>query len=594
MEPLAPGDPARIGPFRLVARLGRGGMGRVYLARAESTGRAVAIKTIHGELLADAEFRTRFSHEVAAARRVRDEYIAEVVDADPDGQTPWLATAYVPGISVEDAVRRFGPLPAESVRVLGLCVARAVAAIHAVGLVHRDLKPANVLLTNTGPKVIDFGIARGVADVGLTKTGMVSGSPPYMAPEQLTHGTFSPGSDVFSLGAILHYAATAAGPYGRGGAQEQYARALAVGPVLDPALPDSLTEVINRCFVADPTARPFAGEAAHLLEAHEGERPTPGWLPSAVVTEILTQATDALNTDSAAGASPPPAPAAPMPPPPLIPPPAHGPGPMPYPGGMPPRPAPSQQPGPPPRQGPPQQGPPPRPQPTPPRPQPVPPRSQTPPPFAPPGQHPNTPPPFATPSPQPNTPRPNTPPPFAMPGQQPNTPRPNTPPPFAAPSPQPNTPRPNTPPPNAPRPNTPRPNTPLPNTPRPNTPLPNRPYPNPNVPPYPNAPYSGTPPRPYPAQPPYPYAPGPAGVPYGYGRPPTATDNGMAVTALVLALVGIAVPCLLPIALPFGFIGLSKANTLGTGRAQAMAGTIIAAVLIAGWIILIAVLATSS
>src|SRR5262249_23668874 len=159
----------------------------------------------------------------------------------------WLATAYVPGISVEDAVRRFGPLPADSVRILGVCVGRAVAAIHDVGLVHRDLKPGNVLLTAAGPKVIDFGIARGVSGAGRSRRGMVSGSPPYMAPEQLTHGAFGPGSDIFSLGAILHYAATAAGPYGRGGAQEQYARALAVGPLVDPALPDGLVDLVNRC-----------------------------------------------------------------------------------------------------------------------------------------------------------------------------------------------------------------------------------------------------------------------------------------------------------------------------------------------------------
>jgi serine/threonine protein kinase len=337
MEALAAGDPARIGPYRLVAQLGRGGMGRVYLGRLEATGRAVAVKTIHGELLADPEFRARFAHEVAAARRVRDEYIAEVVDADPHGPTPWLATAYVPGISVEDAVRRFGPLPADSVRILGVCVARAVSAIHAVQLVHRDLKPGNVLLTAAGPKVIDFGIARGVAEAGMTRTGMVSGSPPYMAPEQLTRGGYGPGSDVFSLAAILHYAATAAGPYGRGGPQEQYARALAVGPVLDPALPDGLIELIGRCFTTDPNSRPTAAQIAEALEAHPGERPTPGWLPSSVMTEILTQATDALNKDSAAGqgtrpvggtpgiARPSVPPQPPMQPPPLQPRPQQGP-----------------------------------------------------------------------------------------------------------------------------------------------------------------------------------------------------------------------------------------------------------------------------
>jgi serine/threonine protein kinase len=334
LDALSAGDPARIGPFRLVARLGRGGMGRVYLGRAETTGRAVAVKTIHGELLVDPEFRTRFRYEVAAARRVRDEYIAEVVAADPDGATPWLATAYAPGISLEDAVRRFGALPPESVRVLGFCVARAVAAIHAVGLVHRDLKPGNVLLTASGPKVIDFGIARGVADDKLTRTGMVSGSPPYMAPEQLSDGEFGPGSDIFSIAAVLHYAATGAGPYGRGGPQEQYARALGAGPVVDPSLTPHLAAIIGQCFHRDPAARPSAAQLARQLEEYPNERPGASWLPNAVLQEIVVQATVALNTESAGGRVPA-ANAAPAsaPQPPLVPPPLQ-------PQSTPPRPAP--------------------------------------------------------------------------------------------------------------------------------------------------------------------------------------------------------------------------------------------------------------
>ena len=300
MEALTAQDPARIGPFRLVARLGRGGMGRVYLGRDEGSGRHAAVKTIHGELAADPEFRTRFTQEVNAALRVRDEYIAEVVLADPAAAVPWLATAYVPGISVEDAVRKYGPMPAESVRVLGLCVSRAVAAIHAVGLVHRDLKPGNVLLTAQGPKVIDFGIARGVGDEGLTKTGMVAGSPPYMAPEQLVSGDFGPASDVFSLGSILHYAATAAGPYGRGGAQELYARAIAVGPTISPDLPESIAVPISRALSREPASRPSAAELVTALEQEPGEKPLPGWLPANVTQEILTQATEALSTASAA------------------------------------------------------------------------------------------------------------------------------------------------------------------------------------------------------------------------------------------------------------------------------------------------------
>jgi len=300
MEALTAQDPARIGPFRLVARLGRGGMGRVYLGRDESSGRHAAVKTIHGELAADPEFRTRFTQEVNAALRVRDEYIAEVVAADPAGAVPWLATAYVPGISVEDAVRKYGPMPAESVRVLGVCVSRAVAAIHAVGLVHRDLKPGNVLLTAQGPKVIDFGIARGVGEEGMTKTGMVAGSPPYMAPEQLVTGEFGPASDVFSLGSILHYAATAAGPYGRGGAQELYARALAVGPVVAPELPAVIAEPVAWALAKEPAGRPSAAQLVTALETEPGEKPAPGWLPGNVTQEILTQATEALNTASAA------------------------------------------------------------------------------------------------------------------------------------------------------------------------------------------------------------------------------------------------------------------------------------------------------
>ena len=526
MEPLASSDPARIGPFRLVARLGRGGMGRVYLGRSEKTGRAVAVKTVHGELLADSEFRTRFSHEVAAARRVRDEYIAEVVDADPDGATPWLATAYVPGISVEDAVRRFGPLPADSVRILGACVAKAVAAIHAVGLVHRDLKPANVLLTAAGPKVIDFGIARGVSDAALTKTGMVSGSPPYMAPEQLGYGDFSTASDIFSLGAILHYAATASGPYGRGGAQEQYARAMGIGPVMDPALPDGLTELVRRCFAGDPHLRPTTSDVVHALEAHPGERPLPGWLPTAVVADILVQATDALNKDSAAGLTPPQAqasvPQSSPPFAPLVPPQPSGPS---Y-SGAPPRSNAPSYPSAPPR---PSTTPPPHPN-TPPRIPPQPPQRQP------------------QPQPQQQQPRPNTP--YQSPHSGQNGNGSYSGPPFGGAPPRSG----------------------------PGSP-PHHPSSS-QLPSYPQqyGPRSG-PGQPY--QPPqihYGYAP--------YQTPPPS--NGIATAALVLSLVGFAAPCLLTVALPLGCVGLSKARKIGVGHGQALAGTIVSSVLLLGWTLFIA------
>jgi serine/threonine protein kinase len=301
MKPLTPNDPPRIGPFRIVARLGSGGMGTVYLGRAESTGKAVAIKTIHGDLVSDREFRARFAREVAAARQVRGTYIAEVVDADPGAANPWLATAYSPGISVGDAVHRSGPLPEEAVRRLGVCVARAVADIHAVGLVHRDLKPDNILLTSVGPKVIDFGIARGVAEDGLTRTGMVAGSPPYMAPEQLLTGDFGTGSDVFGLAAILHFAATGVGPYGKGGVNELYGRAITIGPVLDESLPESLAPAVRACLTKEPAGRPDAAGLARLLEQTPGEDPGTGWLPGAVMAEILAQATEALSAESSGG-----------------------------------------------------------------------------------------------------------------------------------------------------------------------------------------------------------------------------------------------------------------------------------------------------
>ena len=547
MEALAADDPGRIGPFRLVARLGRGGMGKVYLGRSDSTGRSVAVKTIHGELAVDREFRIRFSREVAAARRVRDDYIAEVVDADPDARIPWLATAYVPGISVEDAVRRFGPLPEDSVRVLGVCIARAVAAIHAVDLVHRDLKPGNVLLTASGPKVIDFGIARGQAEDGLTRTGMVSGSPPYMAPEQLMTGSFGASSDVFALGAILHYAATAAGPYGRGGAQEQYARALAMGPELDAAVPAPLREPISHCFNSDPNARPRAADLAAALENESGERPVAGWLPSAVAQEILIQATDALNTESAGGGVPA---AAPL------------------------------------QQQPPQQ----QPQQFQPQGPPSGPQGQRPPQqFQPPGTPPGGmhgrggPGQFGPPGPMPARSGP-------MPGPGP----------MGAPYPQRQ---------GAPMPTMPRPPGPggpprgtglggpggsIPSVPG-GVPMPQQPHP--SFPPQPVArpqqmPPGGpgprpmqTPPRPMPVPP----RPGyPQAGPYYAGPGAMRPSNSAAVTGLVLALVGIIVPCALPVGLVFGIVGLNKGGPAGVGRGQAIAAVIVSAALILFWVILFA------
>src|SRR5580692_117892 len=199
---LQPADPRLIGPYRLVGQLGAGGMGRVFLAMSAG-GRPVAVKMIRAELAADPDFRSRFSREVSAARRVSGLFTALVVDADVDAEVPWLATAYVAGPSLAETVKEHGPMPAKSVLALAAGLAEGLNAIHAAGVVHRDLKPANVLLAEDGPRVIDFGISRAVEASALTHTGLVVGSPGFMSPEQAEGREVGQPSDIFSLGAVL-------------------------------------------------------------------------------------------------------------------------------------------------------------------------------------------------------------------------------------------------------------------------------------------------------------------------------------------------------------------------------------------------------
>jgi serine/threonine protein kinase/sugar lactone lactonase YvrE len=253
-----PGDPERIGPYRLVRELGSGGMGRVFLARS-SGGRPVAVKVIRPDLAADPEFRARFRHEVAAARLVNGLYTALVVDADTESHVPWLATAYVAGPSLADQVRLAGPLPAGAVSALAAGLAEGLGAIHAAGLVHRDLKPSNVLLAEDGPRVIDFGISRAVEASALTSTGLVVGSPGFMSPEQAIGAAVGPPSDVFSLGALLTFASTGHGPFGTGSAP-----ALGYRVVHAPAdladVPAEIKSLVERCLAKDPGDRPAIGE----------------------------------------------------------------------------------------------------------------------------------------------------------------------------------------------------------------------------------------------------------------------------------------------------------------------------------------------
>ena len=274
-------DPRKVGPYWLLGRLGGGGMGQVFLGRSPG-GRLVAVKVVRAELAGQAEFRSRFAREVAAARTVSGLFTAPVVDADVDAAVPWLATAYVPGPSLAEAITRHGPLPATSVLALAAGLAEGLGAVHAAGIVHRDLKPSNVLLAEDGPRIIDFGISRAAEATTLTGTGPVFGSPGFMSPEQAQgHRVGSP-SDVFSLGALLTFAATGQGPFGTGPGVTVLYRVVSTPPDVG-GLPVGLRPLVERCLAKDPEQRPSTEQ---LLAELNIALPASGWLP-APITEAF-------------------------------------------------------------------------------------------------------------------------------------------------------------------------------------------------------------------------------------------------------------------------------------------------------------------
>jgi Protein kinase domain len=275
---LQPGDPQTIGPYRLVGQLGGGGMGRVFLG-VSAGGRPVAVKVIRAELAADPEFRLRFGREVAAARRVSGVFTAPVVDSDVDGPSAWLATAYVRGPSLAEAVASHGPLPGGSLLTLAAGLAESLSAIHAAGVVHRDLKPSNVLLAQDGPRVIDFGISRAAESTALTQAGLVIGSPGFMSPEQAEGYEVGMATDIFSLGAVLAFAATGEGPFGAGTTAALLYRVVHGTPGL-ARVPAEVRPLIERCLAKDPRQRPTAES---LLAEVGALQPTASWLPESVI-----------------------------------------------------------------------------------------------------------------------------------------------------------------------------------------------------------------------------------------------------------------------------------------------------------------------
>lgn len=292
-------DPRQVGAYRLRARIGAGGMGRVYLAYTPG-GRALAVKVVRPELAEDTEFRRRFRREVAAARRVHGLFTAQVLDADTEGTRSWLATAYVPGPSLGEAIATRGPLPAESMWLLVAGLAEAMQSVQAAGLVHRDLKPSNVLLALDGPRLIDFGIARASDATQLTRTGIRIGSPQFMAPEHVLGKPLTFAADIFALGGLIGYAATGRPPFGDGVDPAVLYRVVHGEPDLT-GIPGPLRDLAAACLDKVPERRPDLERIIETCRTRSGMtslKVTGTWLPAAH-TALIRSRVAAVPPDQA-------------------------------------------------------------------------------------------------------------------------------------------------------------------------------------------------------------------------------------------------------------------------------------------------------
>ncbi|MEU3464567.1 serine/threonine-protein kinase [Streptomyces sp. NPDC006733] len=289
---LRPEDPREIAGYRLLARIGEGGLGTVYLSHAPG-GQPVALKVVRRAYARDEGFRRRFPADVRAAQDVRGYHVVPIVGHDAGGDRPWLATAYIPGLSLDDALAAFGPLPPTAVLQLTGCVAQGLRAVHGCGVVHRDLQPGNVLLGEDGPWLADFGLAGAAQSARLTRgTGLVA-APQYMSPEHAGGDALTPATDVFSLGLVAAVAASGRHPYGEGGPGGPVSLATRIAntarrPPDLTGYPDLLRPVLERCLAADPADRPAPAELAELCERAAGRplRDFTGWLPERLTAEI--------------------------------------------------------------------------------------------------------------------------------------------------------------------------------------------------------------------------------------------------------------------------------------------------------------------
>jgi serine/threonine protein kinase len=287
-----------IGRYVIEHKLGEGGMGTVYLARSRG-GRAVAVKVARPELASDPSFRARFRAEVAAARQVGGFHTAQVVDADPEAEAPWLATAYIPGPTLSGLVTAQGPMDEKRLRSLGAALAEALEAIHACGLVHRDLKPGNIVMASDGPRVLDFGIARALESTRLTATGSAFGTPGYLAPEQALGEEVTGAADVFALGAVL-VAAAGGRPFGEGTPMGLMYRSVHEAPDLR-SVPEALRPLVARCLAKDPAERPTPDAIMDELMEGAGAAETPGTPGTPEVSEASVVPDPRVPTEPSVG-----------------------------------------------------------------------------------------------------------------------------------------------------------------------------------------------------------------------------------------------------------------------------------------------------
>ncbi|WEV29523.1 protein kinase [Streptomyces sp. 71268] len=303
MKPLGPGDPLRLGPYRVVGVLGEGGMGKVYLGR-DAQGRPAAVKVLLPELTRDENLAQRFVREARTARTVASEGVARVLGAELEAGRPWIASEFLAGPTLDDAVRRYGPFGDALLREVARSLARTLHDIHTSGLVHRDLKPSNVVLTSRGPCVIDFGIARPEHGLTLTRTGQVPVTPGYGAPEQVLGRRVGPAADLFSLGTVLAFAAAGQPAY-RGAEVAAVLYEVVHGQPRLERVPGPLRELLEPCLAKDPAARP------HPLQVADAASPPAGserlWLVGPLADEIRHREAAArrlVQDENAAGPPP--------------------------------------------------------------------------------------------------------------------------------------------------------------------------------------------------------------------------------------------------------------------------------------------------